>query len=115
MRKDELTEIIDRSMGEEPGYRLPADFAQKVTASVNRQEQWKTDLQEYFLLTALFSGLILVASGIYYVLDKEFMIRVATFFQSNIIPLSFVIILLNFILFADKVLLRLLFSRRKSV
>ena len=58
--------------------------------------------------------LIAAASGVYYLLDKELVIRLVKFFQSNISPLIFMIIILNFILLADKVLLRLLFSRWKT-
>ena len=114
MRKDELTEILDRSLSGKPDFRLPVDFAQKVTTSIVRRERWKTDLQDYFFLTAILVGLIAAASGIYYLLDKEFLIRTLNFFESNGVPVAFLIFILNFVLFADKVLLRLLFSRWKT-
>ncbi len=114
MRKDELTEILDRSLRGEPDFRLPADFAQKVTASVVRCERWKTDLLDYFYLTAIFTGLIAAALGTYYLVDKELLIRTLNFFESNWVPAAFLIFILNFVLFADKVLLRLLFSHWKS-
>jgi len=113
MRNDELTEILDRSFSVEPDFRLPVDFAQKVTTSILRRERWKTDLQDYFFLTAILVGLIAVASGTYYLVDKELLIRALNFFESNWLPVSFLVFILNFVLFADKVLLRLLFSRWK--
>ena len=114
MRKDELTEILDRSFKEEPDIRLPVDFAQNVTSCIVSRERWKTDLQDYFFLMAILVGLVAAASGIYYLLDKELLIRALNFFQSNWIPVAFLIFTLNFVLFADKVLLRLLFSRLKT-
>ena len=114
MRNDELTEILDRSINSEPDFRLPVDFAQKVTISVVRRERWKTDLLDYFYLTAILVGLIAAASGIYYLLDKELLIRALNFFESNWVPVAFLIFILNFVLFVDKVLLRLLFNRWKT-
>ena len=114
MRNDELTDLVEKSLVSEPDYRLPADFARKVTVSVIRREQWKTDLQEYLLLTAIMIGILTAATVSYYLLDKEVLIRTLNFFESRRIQVVGAIFLVNFILFADKVLLRLLFSRLKN-
>jgi len=114
MRNDELNELVEKSLGSEPDYRLPADFARKVTVSVIRREQWKTDLQEYLLLTAIMIGIVTAAAVSYYLLDKDMLIRTFNFFESRQIQVASAIFLVNFILFADKVLLRLLFSRIKN-
>ncbi|MCK9412745.1 MAG: hypothetical protein M0Q53_10615 [Prolixibacteraceae bacterium] len=113
MRKDELTEILDRSLRGEPDFRLPADFAQKVTISVVRRERWRTDLHDYFFLTAILVGLIAAASGTYYLVDKELLVRALSFCETNWVPVAFLFFTLNFVLFADKVLLGLLFNRWK--
>ncbi len=114
MKNDRLIEIIERSVGVEPNFVLPADFAQRVTTAVVGHEQWKTDLQEYFYLATIVITLLAAASGIYYLMDKELLIRTMNFFASNWAPVTFVILTLNFILFVDKVVLRLLFSRSKN-
>ena len=114
MRNDELTEIIERSLESEPNYQLPVDFARNVTISVIRREQWKTDLQEYLLLTSIMIGILAAVSASYYLLDKTLLLRTVTFFESNRIQIACVIFLMNFVLFADKVLLRLLFNRLKQ-
>jgi polyferredoxin len=114
MKNDELTEILDRSFSAEPNFRLPDEFAHRVTTALIRREQWRTDLQEYFYLTAILIVLMVAASGIYYLLDKELLIGTMNFIKSNIVPVAFMFFFLNFILFADKVLLRLLFSRWKT-
>lgn len=95
----------------EPEFHLKVDFAQKVTHLIVRQEQWKNDLGEYISLTAFLLALLMVVGGLYYYLDKELIMEVFSFVTANVIQVVFAVFLLNFILFADKVLLRLLFSR----
>lgn len=111
MKNEELEPIIENSFRTEPGFHLPVDFAQKVTFSIARREQWKNDLGEYFSLTAFLLALLLIVAGLYYYLDKEFVFQVFSFVSGNVSLVIFAAFLLNFILFADKVLLRLLFNR----
>ncbi len=111
MNNEELDKIIEKSFKTEPGFKLPDDFARKVTFSMVRREQWKSDLNEYFFLTAVILSLVSVAVGLYYYIDKEFVMRALAFASGNIIQVIFALFLLNFIFFADRVLLRLLFSR----
>jgi len=114
MKNEELDHIIEKSFRTEPNFRLPADFARKVSLSVTRREQWKTDLRDYLYLTAVLIFLILVAAVTYYLMNKEIVIRIFSFFSQNVLTLAFVVFILNFILFADKVLLPLLFNRWKK-
>lgn len=109
MNNEELDKIIEKSFRTEPGYKLSADFARKVTFSMVRREQWKSDLNEYFFLTAVIFLLVSVAAGLYYYIDNEFVIRALAFASGNIIQVISALFLLNFIFFADRVLLRLLF------
>ncbi|HAH23709.1 MAG TPA: hypothetical protein DCL77_08125 [Prolixibacteraceae bacterium] len=108
---DVFDNILDESLVREPVFHLPADFAQKVTLNIVRHEQWKSDLMEYASLTAFLMALLLVVGGLYYYLDKEFVMQVFSFITGNVMQVVFAVFTLNFILFADKVLLRLLFSR----
>lgn len=111
MRNEELDQIIEKSFGTEPDFYLPTDFAQKLTLTVIRREQWKTDLREYFYLTGVLLSLLVVVSGFYYFVDKEFVLQAFAFLSKNVIPVISIAFLLNFIVFADRVLLRILFSR----
>jgi hypothetical protein len=114
MIKEEMTDILDHLMGTEPGFQLPADFARKVTNTIVRREQWKSDLQEYFYLLALLSGLVVALLGIYYLVDKALLIRTLNFLVTNWIPVAFLFLTLNFVLFFDKVILGSLFARLKA-
>jgi len=111
MTKEELDQIIEKSFRTEFDFQLPVDFAQKVTSQVIRREQWKTDLREYLSLLGLLLWLLVVVSGFYYFVDQAFVLKAVAFISENIIPVISIVFILNFIWFADRVLLRLLFSR----
>jgi hypothetical protein len=111
MKNEELDQIIEKSFRNEPEFQLPANFAQKVVFTVVRREQWKTDLREYFSLTGVLLLLLVVVSGFYYFVDKAFVLKAFAFLSENLIAVISIVLILNFIFFADKVLLRLLFSR----
>jgi len=111
MTKEELDQILEKSFRTEFEFQLPVDFAQKVTSQVIRREQWRTDLREYLSMLGLILLLLAVVAGFYYFVDKAFVLRIFAFVTENLIPVISIVFILNFILFADKVLLRLLFSR----
>ncbi len=111
MTNEELDQMIEKSFRTEFDFQLPVDFAQKVTLNVVRREQWKTDLREYLLLVGILSSLLAVVLGFYYFVDKAFVFQTVAFLSDNIISVILIAFLLNFIWFADRVLLRLLFSR----
>jgi hypothetical protein len=111
MRHDELDQIIEKSFKAETRFQLPDNFAQKVTNQLMRKEQWKTDLKEYLFLTTVLFSLLLVVGGFYFFIDKELILKSFSFVTQNLISVILIVFLLNFILFADRVLLRLLFSR----
>ena len=111
MKNEELDHIIEKSFRAEPDFHLPVNFAKKLTFSVMRREQWKTDLREYLYLTTILILLLAVASGTYYLIDKDIVIRIFSFITQNTLSVAFIVFILNFILFADRVLLRLLYNR----
>ena len=114
MRNEELDTIIEKSFRMEPTFHLPVDFVQKVTFSIVRREQWKNDLADYISLTAILLCMISVVGGLFYYLDKAVIIQVFSFITGNVSQVVFAVFILNFILFTDKVLLPLLFSRWNS-
>jgi len=113
MKNEELDYIIDESFRTEPEFRLPADFARRLTLSLTRREQWKTDVREYLYLTAVLISLLAVATVTYYLIDKDIVIRFFSFITQNAVTVVLIVLILNFILLADRVLLPLLFNRYK--
>jgi len=113
MKNEELDFIMEESFRTAPDFQLPTDFATRLTLSVFRREQWKTDLREYLYLTAVLISLLAAATVTYYLIDKDIVIRFFSFITQNTLNVVFIVLMLNFILFADRVLLRLLFNRWK--
>jgi hypothetical protein len=111
MRHEELDQIIDKSLKAEPQFKLSADFAQKVVMTVVRRKQWKADLREYLSISAVLLSLLALVLGFYYFVNKDIVLQVFHFVTENTIPVILIAFLLNFIFFADRVLLRLLFNR----
>lgn len=111
MKNEELDTIIEKSLKTKVDFWLSVDFAQKVTLTVARHEQWKNDLREYLLMSGVIIGLLSVAIGLYYYLDKQFILNVFSFVTGNLGMVICTLFTLNFILLADKVLLPLLFTR----
>ena len=111
MNNKELDTLIEKSFRNEPEFFLPEDFAKKITVTIVRRQQWKTDLYEYLNLTGIVVFLLAIVSGTYYWVNKEFLLQMVSFFRENMFQVVFIAFLLNFILLADRVLLRLLFSR----
>jgi hypothetical protein len=109
MSNKELDQMIEKSVGTEPDFYLPADFASKVVFRIVQREQWKTDLMEYLYLTGILAFLLAIIAGTYYWVNKEFVLRVFNTISENLIPVILIAFLVNFIIFADRVLLRLLF------
>jgi hypothetical protein len=111
MNDKELDQIIEKSFSIETDFHLPIDFAQKVANTIVRREQWKTDLNEYLSITGIIIFLLTIVSGTYYLVNKEYLLKAYALVSENIVPVILVVFLINFILFTDRVLLRLLFSR----
>jgi hypothetical protein len=109
MNHEKLDYILEKSFNTEPGYSLSAGFAQKVTSRIVAKNQGLTDLFEYLYLSALVLFLIGAAAGTYYLINKEVLLQIFKFISVNALQVAMVALILNFIFFADRVLLRLLF------
>ena len=113
MKNSELDRIIEKSFGAEPDFLLRDEFAQRITTELIRRSQWKADLAEYLYLTAFSLFLLTVVTVIYYFIDKNLLVQIIAYMSNNIMQVAFALFLLNFILFADRFLLPLLFNRLK--
>ena len=111
MRNEELDRIIEKSFRAKPDFILSADFAQKLTAAVEHREQWKSDLIDYLNIIGIILVLTIFVSGFYYFINREIILHIFDFISRHVLQVLLVGFILNFILFTDRVLLRLLFSR----
>ena len=82
---------------------------------VTRRDQLKSDLQNYLYMTAVLAFILAVVSVTYYFVDKNIVDKSISYIANNALPVLYIIIILNFILFADRVLLPLLFRRSNKI
>jgi hypothetical protein len=113
MRTEELDRIIEKSFRTEPDFHLPVDFTSKIVFAVEQREQWKTNLTDYLNILGIITALILVVAGFYFYIDSKMTLKIFSFISDNLIQVILVSFILNFVLFADRVLLHLLFSKWK--
>jgi len=113
MRNEELDQIIEKSFRTEPDFRLPDNFTSKIVFTVAQREQWKANLSEYLNILGIITALILIVFAFYYYVDSKLVLEVFSIISGNLIQVILIGFILNFILFADRVLLRLLFSKWK--
>jgi hypothetical protein len=111
MKNEELDVLINQSLKREPGFRLPDDFALKMTGVIIRRQQWKTDIREYLSVLAIVILLLAIAGGTYYYANKVVFMKIVEFTSQNLITVILTILVLNFVFFADRVLLPLMFNR----
>ena len=113
MNNKDLNQLIEQSFGSEPQFQLPDDFAQRITAEVVKRSQWKTDLVEYLYITSFMAFIVAIVAGTYYFVNKEILFQILNTVAQNFLMVIFIVVLINFILFTDRVLLPLLFNRHK--
>ena len=98
--------LIDEVLKEEPGYALPTDFASNVALVVGRRFAWKQYLREFLIYVTAVFGIAVLAAGmalIWYDIDWK---NWLDFLFSNATLVAGINLLLLFVLFADRVLLR---------
>ena len=115
MKNEALDLIIENAMKTGPDFHLPADFALKTSIKVAHSIQWKNDLLDYLYLTGLILALVVASAGMYYYIDKSLVLRLLSIIIHNSMLFVLVFLLLNFVLFTDKVLLPLLFNKWNKV
>lgn len=111
MKNEEVEQMIEKSFGAEPEYYLPSDFAKKVANIIQRRELTKSNFQECIYIAVISIFLLAIAPCIYYFFDPEVLLNSFNFIKENPLPVVFIVIILGFILFADRVFLPFLFSR----
>jgi hypothetical protein len=111
MNENESDYIFEKSLKSEPSFYLPDNFAQKITSRIIRRTQLRSDLQDYLYISGLLLFVLAVVAGTYFLLNKDLIIHQFDFIINNLRLVLLSLLLLNFILFADRVLLPLLFNK----
>ncbi len=98
--------FLDEVLMEEPAYVLPHNFAAAVADKVNRRFVWGQYIREFLVYLAAIAGIIVVSAAMVFVWFEADWKEWLDFFLGNLALVASINILIIFILFADRVLLR---------
>ncbi len=113
-KNTELEFLLDDALKTEPDFILSDGFADKVTAKVSRSFAWNQYLKEFLYYLAVLVGIVGVLAAMAFIWYKSSIENWITFILSNISWVVGVNVLLVFILFTDRVLLRYFFYKNSS-
>jgi hypothetical protein len=98
--------LIDKALKTEPDYQLPDNFAEQLTAKLGTQTFWKQSMQEFIL----YLGALLVIAGLAIAtllwMDHSFWQQLIAYFNQQYSLIIGIYVLLIFVLFVDRVLLK---------
>lgn len=109
----DFDKLVTEAMKQEPTFNLPLNFADVVAEKGISKFGFKKNMNEYFFYAAIVAGLALFVAGFFYFISKENFQQITDFIANNLVSILSVLFIANFILFADKVLLRQLFYMKK--
>lgn len=103
--------ILNEILKSEPQYSLPGNFADMVANKAGRKFAWESYFKEFLIYLGVIAGIIAVAAAMAFIWFSADLKEWTTFLLSNISWVAGINILVIFILFADRVLLRYLFYK----
>lgn len=106
--------LVEQSLQSEPGFSLPENFADSVTAKFVRQMALKNYFREFLIYLSAGIGLSGVAVAMFFFLMSDIWAKLIKWAGANVIDLAGMALLLIFILFADRVMLRYFYIKTKS-
>lgn len=109
----EFDKYIDGALKEEPGFFLSSGFADKMAEKISREYALHESLKEYSVYAALFLGLAILVGAFLFFINKNDFSQLQAFIANHLFEIISLVFVVNFILFADKVLLRLLFTLKQ--
>lgn len=110
----DIDKLINESFESSCEFKLTDNFADKVTLTIIKREQFKSDLIEYFQICTAFISLFAIVAGFYLYIDKGQLMNALKIFTDNSALSIMIILAVNFIVFIDRVLLRILFDNYKG-
>lgn len=98
--------LLDDVLKTDPGFTLSENFATLIAEKVSRKFAWSQYLKEFLIYLSAILGIILVTAIMVFIWFDANLANWLTFFSSNLITILGINVLVVFILFADRVLLR---------
>lgn len=106
-----IEKVLEETLKTEPGFSLPNNFAEVVAKKAGRKFIWEQYLKEFLIYLAAFFGIVAITVAMAYIWYGENLNQWGNFLLSNLDLVVGINILLVFILFADRVLLRYFFYK----
>ncbi len=103
--------ILDEVLKSEPKYSLPDNFAEELAIKVSRTFAWEGYLKEFLIYLAVIVGILIVSAVIAFIWFAADIEVWKDFLMSNIPWVAGINILVLFVLFTDRVLLRYMFYK----
>lgn len=107
--------LLDEILREEPGFSLPGDFADRLAAVVGRKISWKNYWSEFLVYLGAVVALAAVSAGMALIWFGADWKSWAGFLTENLSLAAGIVVLVVFVLFADRVLLRYFLDRNQSM
>ncbi len=104
-------EMMEQVLKTAPDFMLSAGFADNVVQKVKRQFAWEQYFKEFLIYLSAVAGLAVLSGGMAFLWLKSSWQEWLQFISGNVELVVGVNVLLIFILFADRVLLRYFFYR----
>ena len=98
--------LIDEVLKEQPTYKLPNDFATKVAYTVSHNFAWQQYVREFLIYLAVIVGIGILTAGMALIWYDNNWKNWLDFLLSNLTLIVGINLLVVFVLFADRVLLR---------
>ena len=105
-KNNSADKLIDEVLKTEPTFYLPHKFADKVAKSVERKFEWNLYLKEFLIYLATFVGIIAISVAMVFIWFSANITEWQTILIDNISWIIGINVVLIFILFADRVVLR---------
>jgi len=113
-RKNLHTEkLVDEALATDPGFLLPDNFADILAEKVSHKLAWMQYLKEFFVYLSVIIGIGIGIAGMSVFWFNANYKTWLDFVGSNVGMISGITIVLTFILFADRVLLRYFMFKSK--
>ncbi len=103
--------FLDQVLKSEPKYSLSDNFADELAIKVSRKFAWEGYVKEFLVYLAVIIGILIVSAVIAFVWFATDIKVWKDFLLSNISWVAGINILVLFVLFADRVVLRYLFYK----
>ncbi len=105
--------FLDEGLKHEPDFFLPDDFADKIALKIEKRLAWSQYLKEFIIYFGVIAAIIVVALAIIFFFDAESWANLVNIFVSNINTIVGVGLIILFVFFTDKVLLRYFSQKAK--